>query len=536
MRREKHNVAPVKTPGPSWPEGCWPSEEQQWLLLACLTKDDIEAHRAFLRWERMVPLELADTGSVKLLLVLYNRVKSWKSETRSLPWLKGSARYSWVKHQMIVRNLESIIRTFREAGIDTLLLKGAALNVTVYPEGQRLMSDLDVAVPREHAEEAVSLLIQSGWTSKFRNPEKMIDAAHGCHFEKGPAAQLDLHWDFFHGRYLDSDEQSILWNAAKTVSVGKETVRVLCPADQLLHTCEHGVRYNESSPPFRWLADAWHILENSGEAIDFERLARLSSRFKLRPQVRNSLTFLERLLPGTVPREEFRKLTRQLVSLRQEVENAIVQRHIPATHYLFQSLPGNFVNFWRRKSGGQRTGLGDYLAIVSDFDPPLRNSLPSAWKVEKRALTERLEGLESSLSNEYGLRRFPMILVPEHRLEGVYPPEVTEDSSFRWTQPRAGIALPLRRAPYDISVRLLPVRPAESYSRSLSVRLNRSAIAGDRTRIEGHCICFPVEPSMFLDYPFQRLELQCEDWCDAKSDPRLLGLPIVGIEVRTRKE
>ncbi len=55
--------------------------------------------------------------------------------------------------------LTEIVRWFNEADVPVMLLKGAALNLTVYPRPDlRPMSDLDLLVRPGDAERALSLL------------------------------------------------------------------------------------------------------------------------------------------------------------------------------------------------------------------------------------------------------------------------------------------------------------------------------------------------------------------------------------------
>ena len=72
---------------PAWPDGCWPDEVQQRLLVACLSPDAAIAQQAFREWSRKVEFFFIDSGSHTLLLMLYERLKQWGLTYDDLPRL-----------------------------------------------------------------------------------------------------------------------------------------------------------------------------------------------------------------------------------------------------------------------------------------------------------------------------------------------------------------------------------------------------------------------------------------------------------------
>jgi Uncharacterised nucleotidyltransferase len=61
-----------------------------------------------------------------------------------------------------------------------------------------------------------------------------------------------------------------LWTASKPLTVAGVDTRALCPADQLLHICVHGV--SATPAPMRWLADAVIVIRTSGDQLAWERV------------------------------------------------------------------------------------------------------------------------------------------------------------------------------------------------------------------------------------------------------------------------
>jgi len=119
---------------PAWPRGVWPDASQELLIKACLLDDADAARAAFRDWSRADDLFFVDNGLNLFLMLLYERLKSWKEFYRDHDRLRGVVRHAWVMHQRFRRDIREIGGTLSSGGIDVMLLKGAALNITAYPD------------------------------------------------------------------------------------------------------------------------------------------------------------------------------------------------------------------------------------------------------------------------------------------------------------------------------------------------------------------------------------------------------------------
>ena len=93
--------------------------------------------------------------------------------------------------------------------------------------------------------------------------------------------------------------------------------RALCPTDQLLHACVHGVVWNPV-PPLRWVADASCVLASSD--IDWYRMLDLATRFRVVPALRDSLRYLVKTLDAPVPEGVLQRLDSTPVTPVEEHE------------------------------------------------------------------------------------------------------------------------------------------------------------------------------------------------------------------------
>jgi hypothetical protein len=496
------------------------------LLQACLSEDLVAAQAAFAQWAEKVPLFFVDAGSVKLLLLLYQRLCQWKVTYADMERLKGIARYYWVQHQCLMRELRELLQALNEAGVRTMLLKGAALNATVYADGTRLMSDLDIAVPRRQARQAMDIVAKLGWHPQFRDVDRLVDFTHGCHYRRGEG-HLDLHWDFFHGKPLDDASQQLFWGAAATVRIGTSEVHLLSPTDQFLHTCEHGMRCNETAP-FRWLADACLIYRQAGQ-FDWQRLANLAERFQLIQPIVQTLQFLDQHLQAEIPRAAFVELAARRSSFMSRAEFFVATRRMPGNHPFWRELPGNLFNYRRIRRGPSRLSLVDYLTRVNDFEPPF-------WPQARRLVGIEVAAFIQAVREK--LHRFTLVAscrageirinpYAEEAWDGFFAPEKTGHGILRWSGTNSSIRLPISSDRHRVVLRLAEIRPwYGDLESSLAVRVNRTLVAPQDIRFDNWEVSFELRPDMLINYGQQRLELRCPKWNSSGGDPRSLGVPV----------
>ncbi len=177
------------------------------------------------------------------------------------------------RNALLFAEAATAIRALSDAGVDTCLLKGAALAVTVYDEpALRPMSDVDILVPPTELNLAVAALQGAGFqTSSPFGPAERAEA-HAAGFTNLTYGSIDLHW-----RSLDVAASAAgdlgLWAASRPAVLGGAATRVPAFTDLLLHACVSGQRWG-ADQACRWVADALAILTHPGEAVDWERFER----------------------------------------------------------------------------------------------------------------------------------------------------------------------------------------------------------------------------------------------------------------------
>ena len=304
----------------------WPVELQEVLLRAALLKGN-DAVDAWKEWRSRVDIDdidHLDPGSYRLLPLLYHNLKRQQIEDPLMLKLKGVYRLTWYKNQMLFHAIADLLRAFQNAGIETMVLKGAALTFLCYKDyGLRPMKDFDVLIHTDQAMPAIRLLQKLGWKPKeFEPHEGYISVSYSHGFEDASGREFDLHWHVFtQCREAHADDD--FWEKAVLTKIHDLPTNALNPTDQLLHICVHGARWNET-PPFRWVADAIMILNNAGNEIDWNRLALQAEERRLILPLLDTLRYLRDIFQAPIPLEIIGKLQRVQVPYVDRMEYKII--------------------------------------------------------------------------------------------------------------------------------------------------------------------------------------------------------------------
>lgn len=198
---------------------------------------------------------------------------------------------------LLMQVLAEVLELLGQAGIDVLVLKGAALCQTLYPEiGLRPMRDIDLLVRHEQGAQAEALLIQSGFstssaprpTDHFHLPplHKNVDGLPIC---------IELHHGLFPDcpPYYHQPSFDDLQKRAISYSLLTTEARTLGNEDMLWHIFNHGVRMPLTYEPVKLIsvADIVTLVENRVEEIDWQKVR---ERY---PEVIAALPLLHYLTP-----------------------------------------------------------------------------------------------------------------------------------------------------------------------------------------------------------------------------------------------
>jgi hypothetical protein len=250
-------------------------------------------------WRTRVPLDDADFPSQGVFPLVYRNLSRLGVDDPDLGRLKGHLRRALYLNHMLFAAAGDALEALHEAGIETLLLKGAPLAILRYGSpGLRPMADVDILVPTDRALAAIRLLRERGWDPvDDRDPERWIELQHSEGFRRrSDGAMIDLHWNALIQPFRDDD----LWSAAIDIEIGGVPTRAPCATDQLLLAIVHGFHHDEFPSTLLWIADSAVLLGSAGENIAWDRLVDAARRRELTIPLAAGLEYLRGLL-GIVP-------------------------------------------------------------------------------------------------------------------------------------------------------------------------------------------------------------------------------------------
>ena len=305
-----------------YPQSFVPTHEQELLLRAALLKGH-GAIEAWKDWRSGIAVEEADPASHRMLPLLYRNLQAHGIQDPSMAIYKGVYRQTWYRNQVLFHTIAFVLRSFHAAGIRTMVLKGAALTMRYYRDyGLRPMNDFDVLVRPDQALSSVHLLQGLGWTPMdFTPTEEYISVSYAHGFKNKYGQEFDLHWHLL-SQCRETDSDGDFWEGAVETLFHDVPSCVLNSADQLLHTCIHGARWNYT-PPFRWVADAAIILNTAGVEIDWARLIVQAQKRHLILPLREAFLYLRTAVDAPVPVDIWRSIRDLPVPKIERLEYAV---------------------------------------------------------------------------------------------------------------------------------------------------------------------------------------------------------------------
>jgi hypothetical protein len=247
----------------------------------------------------------------------------WHVPPREMQQLRQHARRVRQNNVRLMRSLGQIALALQDVGVRVLLLKGAALNLTLYETpDQRPMSDLDLLVRPDEVAQAMSALERMG----FRRGPGLVRGdffprfhyeveylSDGCH-----PVRVDLHVRPFrplrHARTLPDDA---FWSRARLLEAGGAPVWVLEPEEELVHLATHSAYHGHSR--LLWLYDIRRLIDLNDNQLDWDQVVRTCQDLRLVLPARAALRKVEDLWGSTCPDEIRRALYKAPVKWRDRL-------------------------------------------------------------------------------------------------------------------------------------------------------------------------------------------------------------------------
>ncbi len=211
------------------------------------------------------------------------------------------------------QRLEETLLALNARGITGLLLKGAALAITDYPSfADRPMSDVDLVISREEADEAFAAAQEAGWRWDAASYPRERYVGHH-HLPplldaRGMDVRLELHTSLFVEGGPFSLDAALAVRDGREVRVGRGVATIPSREHLLIHTCIH---YTWSH---QMVFGAWRafrdVIAMSQAGLDWDRFVEEAERHRAASSCYWTLRLAERLAGAILPPEVLSRLGR----------------------------------------------------------------------------------------------------------------------------------------------------------------------------------------------------------------------------------
>jgi len=207
--------------------------------------------------------------------------------------LRGSFLQSLSRNTFNTESLAKALRLLNAEKIKTVLLKGMALENSIYGNaGLRQMSDVDILISRTDCIRARNILIQNGYESLPVKSlfHKLILADTGKHLPSllKNGTSLEIHHELFGGK--NSSMTRLFYDTSYEIKINDETAWIPQPQIFFLYLVKHLTlheRNNESQ--LRLYTDLVILLEKHRDEILNQDLIKLASQLRMEETLANHL-------------------------------------------------------------------------------------------------------------------------------------------------------------------------------------------------------------------------------------------------------
>jgi hypothetical protein len=266
------------------------------LLLKAALLDGDAAMAAYRAWRPTLDLETLSYGQHRLLPLLQSNLTRFGIEDPLADRFRGIRRYFWFRNLKAMAFARRVFAALDEAGVPFIVLKGAAL-IACYLADRSLrpMDDIDILVPEDRLADTTAVLTSMNLRPERTYPRHLMSSGPrsrvpGWLFVGPDHQNIDLHWKALHlDRRPEADDR--FWQAHREASLDGMPIRVLDPADQLIHICAHAAQLTAAAAAEQWPADAILVIR-AGKDLCVERLVSEAAQRGLSAIIAEGLGFL----------------------------------------------------------------------------------------------------------------------------------------------------------------------------------------------------------------------------------------------------
>ncbi|MCX9010267.1 MAG: nucleotidyltransferase family protein [Candidatus Methanoperedens sp.] len=287
------------------------------LCAECLVDSESLACHALSSPEWDYLLDVASRHSIAPLLYHNLANSDQRVPPEVMEHLKKQYYLNTIRNEVLYRELGRILEAQRDAEVEVVVLKGAALAETVYPDrGLRPFSDIDLLIRKENLNRTEDTLTKLGYTLDAYATPRGFSKKFDYHLRYiNGMSIVELHWDLSLRASIykyTNIRPDALWRNARKSKVAGIDVLIPSPEDLIIHSCIHSAKHRYSK--LIWLYDIRQIAER--HPIDWKHLIRSAKSDRTARSVFYGLLFTDELLGPILPKYELNELRPPIPEIR----------------------------------------------------------------------------------------------------------------------------------------------------------------------------------------------------------------------------
>ena len=213
------------------------------------------------------------------------------------------------RNRFLYDELSRVLKAFKDAGINAIVLKGAFLAEVIYQNiSLRPMNDVDLLIKTGDLQKVKKELVQLMYHSPdYPDPTKW----HAIHYtNQDKNIRIDIHWNI---QRLSSPFQidiNKFWENAQTFKIAGVETLIFAPEDILQHLCLHLDKHlvKIGAICLKWYCDIAEVIRHYGEKINWKYLVQSSKNYRIEKPVYQHLYLTNKYFGAFVPTDALRAL------------------------------------------------------------------------------------------------------------------------------------------------------------------------------------------------------------------------------------
>lgn len=263
-----------------------------------------ELLRRPINWEKVI-LITGDAGVSPLLYHAFSNVVDCGRGSRGdfpcpqpvMQELHQVHQSNAIRNLLLYQELKKIIQAADEEGIPVIVLKGAALAISVYSNiALRPMIDIDLLLHQEHLEQMDAIMRQLGYESNIDDTWTEKKHHHLPSYIRHPY-DVEIHWNLAPPDAPVTLDLSGIWDRARRLQIDDVPALMLAPEDLIIHLCLHAsVNHLFRIRPLRSLCDIAETIHYYHEDINWQKMHQWASDAQMGGYIALTLTLAKRIL------------------------------------------------------------------------------------------------------------------------------------------------------------------------------------------------------------------------------------------------